>query len=62
MIRRHWGNRCRRTFAAPANGLVPLSALQVGERAEVAEVLCGHGLMCRMTSLGFTPGVEVTVV
>jgi Fe2+ transport system protein FeoA len=22
----------------------------------------GRGLLCRMTSLGFTPGVEVTVV
>ncbi len=62
MNRRHRRERCSCALLACPDGSVPLSALQPGESAEVAQVLCGHGLMCRMTSLGFTPGAEVTVV
>jgi ferrous iron transport protein A len=41
---------------------IPLSALRTGERGVVVELAGGRGLLGRMTSLGFTPGVEVTVV
>jgi Fe2+ transport system protein FeoA len=41
---------------------VPLSALHTGEQGIVATMAGGKGLLCRMTSLGFTPGAEVTVV
>ena len=44
------------------NNSVPLSALRPGERGVVAELVGGRGLLGRMTSLGFTPGAEVTVV
>jgi ferrous iron transport protein A len=40
----------------------PLSALNPGERGVVVGMDGGRGLLCRMTSLGFTPGAEVTVV
>jgi ferrous iron transport protein A len=46
----------------PENGSVPLSALHAGEQGVVAGMGGGRGLLCRMTSLGFTPGAEVTVV
>lgn len=62
MNRRHRRERCSCALFASPDGSVPLSALQPGECAEVARVLCGHGLLCRMTSLGFTPGAEVKVV
>jgi ferrous iron transport protein A len=43
-------------------GVVPLNALETGEQGVVVELRGGHGLLGRMTSLGFTPGVEVTVL
>jgi ferrous iron transport protein A len=46
----------------PGSGSVPLSALRTGEQGVVATMAGGRGLLCRMTSLGFTPGAEVTVV
>jgi Fe2+ transport system protein FeoA len=46
----------------PGSGGVPLSALRAGEQGVVATMAGGRGLLCRMTSLGFTPGVEVTVL
>ncbi|HEC34017.1 MAG TPA: ferrous iron transport protein A, partial [Chloroflexi bacterium] len=42
--------------------VVPLSALCTGERGVVVELAGGRGLLGRMTALGFTPGVEVTVL
>jgi ferrous iron transport protein A len=39
-----------------------LNALGVGERGVVVGMNGGRGLLCRMTSLGFTPGAEVTVM
>ena len=47
---------------AEGNGGEPLSALNSGERGVVVGMDGGQGLLCRMTSLGFTPGAEVTVV
>ena len=46
----------------PGKGSVPLSDLHTGEQGVVATMAGGKGLLCRMTSLGFTPGTEVTVV
>jgi ferrous iron transport protein A len=46
----------------PGNGSVPLSALHAGEQGVVAAMDGGQRLLCRMTSLGFTLGAEVTVV
>jgi Fe2+ transport system protein FeoA len=46
----------------PRSGSVPLSALHTGEQGIVATMAGGKGLLCRMTSLGFTPGAEVTVM
>jgi Fe2+ transport system protein FeoA len=46
----------------PESGSVPLSALGTGEQGVVVTMAGGRGLLCRMTSLGFTPGVEVKVV
>ena len=46
----------------PADGGEPLNALDVGERGVVVGMDGGRGLLCRMTSLGFTPGAEVTVM
>ncbi len=43
-------------------GQTPLSSLKPGERGVVVGLSGGRGLMCRMVSLGFTSGVEVTVV
>lgn len=41
---------------------VSLSALCPGEQGIVLELAGGRGLLGRMTSLGFTPGAEVTVL
>jgi ferrous iron transport protein A len=46
----------------PANGTVPLSTMRTGERGVVVEMTGGRGMLSRMTSLGFTPGAEITVV
>lgn len=57
------GVHCRENPpAVHGDGLVPLSALRPGERGVVSKILCGRNLLCRMTSLGFTPGAEVTMV
>ncbi len=53
---------CPEVPPTPGNGSVPLSTLRTGERGVVAGMQGGRGLLCRMTSLGFTPGAEVTVV
>jgi ferrous iron transport protein A len=44
------------------NNSVFLSAMRPGERGIVVDLAGGRGLLGRMTSLGFTPGAEVTVV
>ncbi len=46
----------------PKGEVVPLSTLRPGEQGVVVELVGGRGLLSRMTSLGFTPGAEVTVV
>ena len=49
--------------ADPArDGIVSLSDVRAGETGVVTELAGGRGLLGRMTSLGFTPGAEVTVV
>ena len=39
-----------------------LARLQAGEHAVVLSFEGGHGLVSRLTSLGFTPGVEITMM
>jgi ferrous iron transport protein A len=41
---------------------IPLSAMRAGERGVVVELAAGRGMLSRMASLGFTPGVTVTVL
>lgn len=63
-MRHRWqrfAQREDRSFLS-SNGLVPLSALKPGEQGVVAKILCGRNLLCRITSLGFTPGAKVTMV
>ena len=47
---------------AADNGSIPLSELGPGEKGVVVAMDGGQGLLCRMTSLGFTPGAQVIVV
>jgi Fe2+ transport system protein FeoA len=54
--------RVRSRETTSNNSIVSLTALSVGERGVVVELTGGQGLLSRITSLGFTPGVEVTVV
>jgi len=42
--------------------IVTLSDIRTGESAHVVSLSGGHRLMGRMAALGFTPGVEVTVI
>ena len=55
-------NTCVDVPLSPADGGEPLNGLGVGERGVVVGMDGGRGLLCRMTSLGFTPGAEVTVM
>lgn len=61
MIGRSRRRRARRA-PAPDNQVVPLSALHPGEQGVVVKLAGGRWMLGRMTSLGFTPGAEVTVV
>lgn len=56
--------RTRRADRSSASGgdKVPLSTLHTGEQGVVVELANGRGLLGRMTSLGFTPGAEVTML
>jgi ferrous iron transport protein A len=40
---------------------LPLTWLQTGESATLFNLGCGRSLIGRLTSLGFTPGVELTM-
>ena len=42
--------------------VVSLSVLRRGEHGEVVRLAGGHGMLSRMTALGFTPGADVTVI
>jgi len=46
----------RRRFKAP------LSFLRTGEQGVIVRVAGGHGMLERMTSMGFVPGTEVVVL
>jgi len=41
---------------------IPLSALPPHQRGIITDLIGGHGLLSRMTALGFTPGARVTMV
>jgi ferrous iron transport protein A len=49
-------------IAAAASDVVSLSQLGVGEHGSVVAITGGRVLLGRMSSLGFTPGAELTVV
>ncbi len=46
----------------PQNGVIPLSDMKTGEQGVVVGLDGGHKMCCRMASLGFTPGAEISVV
>jgi len=50
------------SMSASDSQSVFLSAMRPGERGVVVGLAGGRGLLCRMASLGFTPGAEVTVM
>ena len=55
--------RCRDTGPLQKQGgSVPLSSLKAGERGSVVSLLGGRGLLGKMSSLGFTPGAQITVI
>jgi ferrous iron transport protein A len=60
MLRRH--HRHAPEKGIHSEGIFPLAELQAGERAFVAELQGGHRLNTRLTAMGFTPGVEVSLI
>ena len=61
-MRNGWMKHQATATSVSDNGIVPLNALRTGEQGVVVEMNGGRGMLGRMTSLGFTPGVEVTIV
>jgi ferrous iron transport protein A len=57
-IKKHFIHR--KALAQP--GYLPLSALDTGEKGVVTGIAGGHGMLERMTSLGFVPGTEVIML
>lgn len=41
---------------------MPLSELPAGEHASVVALGLGRGISARLTTLGFTPGAELTMI
>ena len=62
----HGKSKTRRMSSSPGSSendqVVSLSVLHTGEHGEVVRLAGGHGVLSRMTALGFTPGADVTVV
>lgn len=46
----------------PINGILPLSSLPAGKTGILVEIKGGKEFMSRMISLGFSPGIEVSVL
>jgi len=44
------------------NGRISLARLAEGERAIVATLDGGRRILCRLVSLGFTPGAELVMI
>ena len=44
------------------DGVVPLSALNTGERGIIESIEAHWGMLSRITSLGFTPGAEIEML
>jgi ferrous iron transport protein A len=44
------------------DGVVPLSALNSGERGIIESIEAHWGMLSRLTSLGFTPGAEIEML
>ena len=47
---------------ADKDGVIPLSALNTGERGILESIQARGEMLSRLTSLGFTPGVEVEML
>ncbi len=45
-----------------AAALQSLDELKTGERAFLREIHADRAVVCRLTSLGFTPGVEIQMI
>ena len=39
-----------------------LAELKPGQHAALTKINCGKGVTCRLTSLGFTPGVDIEMI
>ncbi|MCD6154295.1 MAG: ferrous iron transport protein A [archaeon GB-1867-097] len=42
--------------------IIPLAMLPEGVRGIIVKIIGGRGLVRRLTEMGFTPGIEVTVL
>lgn len=64
MKRRHRIRKSRikqhQVFERP--GEIPLSELQAGEKGIVTAIYGGRGMLERVTSLGFVPGTEISIL
>jgi len=58
---RHRNRHAHRPSSASSD-VIPLSALPSGAQGVVVDMCGGRGILCRMTSLGFTPGAEIQVL
>ena len=58
-------NRIKRYLShkdnAEKTGVLPLSELNTGDHGILDSINAGKGILGRLTSLGFTPGVEVVM-
>jgi ferrous iron transport protein A len=46
----------------PDNGHLPLTMISPGQSVKLVQILAGRRLRHRLTELGLTPGVELTVM
>ena len=57
-----WHRSHHRSDQAHTNGSCSLVELHPGEVAQVISLHGGHFLVSRMAAMGFTPGVEVSLI
>jgi Fe2+ transport system protein FeoA len=46
----------------PIAPMLPLADLKAGEHATLQEIHTGRGVASRLSTLGFTPGVEIEMI
>ncbi len=44
------------------NGYLPLAMVSVGEKTRLERICAGEKMVQRLSALGFTPGVELSIV